>query len=146
MNQLSRWSPFRQFGRYDPLAGLEEAIGAIFPADGRQLRRAMEMRLDVAEDDKGYSVSVDMPGVRKEDIDVAVEGSQVTIRAEVKRDKSAHRGKEIHTERYEGEAYRSFTLPQEVDAAAAKAQYDGGVLTLALPKKNGSAARHVSIA
>lgn len=146
MNQLTRWSPFRQMDRFDPLAEVEDAFRGWMPRAGRQLERAMEMRLDVTESDKGYAVSVDLPGVRKEDIDVSVEGMQVTISAEVKRDASKQHGKEIHTERYSGQAYRSLSLPQEIDAAGARAQYDGGVLTLTLPKKNGSAAKHLQVA
>jgi HSP20 family protein len=86
-----------------------------------------------------------MPGVRKEDIDVSVQGSQVAIRAEIKRESTGGRGKKIHSERFTGEAFRAFDLPQEVDAAAAKAEYDGGVLTLTLPKKDGGTARRLQI-
>lgn len=146
MNQLTRWSPFRQMAGFDPFAEVDDAFRGWMPRSARQLERAMEMRLDVAESDKAYAVSVDLPGVKKEDIDVSVEGAQVTISAEVRRDASKQHGKEIHSERYSGQAYRSLTLPQEVDASAARAQYDGGVLTLTLPKKNGSAAKHLQVA
>lgn len=145
MNQLIRWTPFRQLARLDPFPDIEDVVRGWLPRHDRQIERALEMRLDVAESDKEYSVDVDLPGVKKEDIDVSVEGTQVTIRADVKRDVSRQRGKELYAERYSGQAYRSFTLPQEVDAASAKAQYDGGVLTLTLPKKNGSAARHLAV-
>jgi HSP20 family protein len=145
MNQLTRWSPFRQIARLDPFNELEDAFRGWFPRENRQFERAMDMRVDVSETDKGYAVAVDLPGVRKDDIDVAVEGAQVTIRAEVKRDSSSQHGKEIHSERFSGEAYRSLSLPQEIDAAGAKAHYDGGVLTLTLPKKNGASARHLTV-
>lgn len=145
MNQLSRWSPFRQIARFDPFTDIEDVLRGWLPRGNRQFERAMDMRLDVSETDKSYAISVDLPGVRKDDIDVAVEGSQVTISADVKRDSSSQHGREIHSERYSGHAYRSLSLPQEIDAAAAKAQYDGGVLTLTLPKKNGAAARHLEV-
>lgn len=145
MNQITRWSPFRQIARFDPITNLEDAFRGWFPQEGRQFEAALDMRLDVSETDSGYAVDVDLPGVRKDDIDISVEGSQVTIRAEVKRDTSSRHGKAVHSERYSGQAYRSLTLPQEIDAAAAKAKYDDGVLTLTLPKKNGAAAQRLSI-
>ena len=67
------------------------------------------------------------------------------VRAEVKREKSSGKGKELYNERYSGQAYRSFSLPSEIDSGNAKAAYDGGVLTLTLPKKAGSAVKHLSI-
>lgn len=111
----------------------------------RQFENAMEMRLDVNEVDNDYVVNVDIPGVHKEDIDVSIQGNQVSIRAEVKRELSQGKGKELYSERYSGQAYRSFTLPVDVDAAKSKAEYDGGVLHLTLPKSASASTRRLPI-
>ena len=146
MTLPTRWNPFGQISRTDPFADFEDLLRTLGGRSlAREYERTMDMRLDVNEDEKGYVVNVDMPGVKKEDIDVSIEGNQVAIRAEVKREKSDDKGKEIYNERYSGQAYRSFTLPVEIDSTAAQAAYDGGVLTLTLPKKASTASISQSI-
>lgn len=143
---LSRWNPLRTASTFDPFTDLEDLIRGF---DNRGLARpyekTLEMRMDVHEDDKAYRITVDMPGVKKENIDIAVEGNQVTITAEVKQEVSRDSEKEVHRERFSGHAFRSFALPNEVDSSRADARYDGGVLSLTLPKKTGTQARRISI-
>lgn len=147
MTMPTRWNPIGSLSRMDPFFDLEDMFRGfgLRPGIAREYERTLDMRLDVNEDDKEYIVNVDMPGVKKDDIDISVEGNQVTVRAEVKREKSSGKGKELYNERYSGQAYRSFSLPSEIDSGNAKAAYDGGVLTLTLPKKAGSAVKHLSI-
>jgi HSP20 family protein len=105
-----------------------------------------EIKMDVSEDDKAYTVRAEIPGVKKDDIKVAVEGNQVSISAEVKKEKEEKEGKKvIRSERYYGKVYRSFSLAQEVDQNAAKAKYSDGVLELTLPKKPGTAGKEISV-
>ena len=143
----TRWNPIGPLSRVDPFFDLDDLLRGfgMRPSIARDYERTLDMRLDVNEDDKEYVVNVDMPGVKKGDIDISVEGNQITVRAEVKREKSSGKGKELYNERYSGQAYRSFSLPTEVDSGTAKAIYDGGVLTLTLPKKSGSAVKHLPI-
>jgi HSP20 family protein len=131
----------------DPFFDIDDLLRGVGsrPSLAREYERTMDMRLDVNEDDKEYVVNVDIPGVKKDDIDISVEGNQITLRAEVNRAKSGGKGKEIYNERYSGQAYRSFSLPTEIDSASAKAAYDGGVLTLTLPKKAGAAVKRLPI-
>jgi HSP20 family protein len=94
-----------------------------------------QMRMDVSETDTGYVVKAEIPGVRKEDIHVEVEGPRIMITAEVKKDKEEKKeGRVIRSERMYGYASRSFTLGHELDRAKAEAKYADGVLTLTLPK------------
>ena len=143
---LTRWNPLRTTSTFDPFTDLEDLFRGL---DTRSLTRpyekTLEMRMDVNEDDKGYRITVDMPGVKKEDIDVAVEGNQVTISADVKHEVSRDTEKEIHRERFAGKAFRSFSLPVEVDSSKAQAHYEGGVLNLTLPKKGDTQAKRISI-
>mgnify|MGYP001102398796 FL=1 len=107
---------------------------------------SVQIRMDVKEDDTSYTVHAEMPGVKKEEIHVHVEGGRVTIAAEVKRESEQKEGeKVIHSERYLGKVSRSFTLGQDIDEAHAKAKFDNGVLELTLPKKAASAARRLAI-
>jgi HSP20 family protein len=149
MTLPTRWNPISQLSRMSPFFDVDDLFRdfSMRPGLARDYERTMEMRLDVNEDDNGYVVNVDIPGVKKDDIDISIEGNQVTVRAEVQREKSTGKGKgkELYTERYSGQAYRTFSLPSELDTSVAKAAYDGGVLTLTLPKKPGGAVKHLSV-
>ena len=106
------------------------------PLHGEPLPSAAQIRIDVKESDSAYTVQAELPGVPKEDIQVSIDGSVVTLRAEVKQYDSQDSGdKTLRSERYYGEVSRSLQLPLDIDQAAAKAKYDNGVLTLTLPKK-----------
>ncbi|MGQ0511664.1 MAG: Hsp20/alpha crystallin family protein [Betaproteobacteria bacterium] len=107
---------------------------------------APRIRVDVTESEAAYVVSADLPGVRKEDIQVAIDGNQVTLGAEVKREKEIAEGNRVlHVERAIGKSSRSFTLPQELDEAKAEAKFRDGVLELTLPKKAATARRQIEI-
>ena len=88
----------------------------------------------------------EIPGVSKDEIQVAVEGNQVTISAEVKRTNEPKDGERVlRTERYYGAVYRSFTLPSELDESNSEARYDNGVLELKLAKKPAVAGRKLTV-
>ena len=100
--------------------------------------------MDVKEDDKAYTVHAEIPGVKKEDISVSIDGNQVSISAEVKSQKEDKQGEKVlRSERYYGKVYRAFSLAQDVDQESAKAKYESGVLELALPKRAASATRRL---
>jgi len=104
------------------------------------------MKVEVAEKNGAYVVTAELPGARKEDIDVAIDGAQVTLTAEVKREKEVSRDERVlHTERSFGKVSRSFALPQELDEAKAEAKFRDGVLELTLPKKAAAQRKQVTI-
>ena len=106
----------------------------------------LKLRVDVKEDEKAYTVHAEIPGVKKEDIQVEVNGDQVSIRAEVKKEKEEKQGEKLlHSERYYGMVSRSFSLPSEVDDKGTVARYKDGVLDLTLPKKAGNGAQRISV-
>ena len=108
---------------------------------------ALKMRIDVAEKDNAYEVKADIPGVRKEDISVRIDGNVVQIDAEVKREKETkgNGDKVLRSERYYGNVSRTFSLAEDVDDSKAEAKYADGVLTLALPKKASTASRKLTV-
>lgn len=114
--------------------------------EGRGAEAMPRMKVDVAESNGAYLVTAELPGVKKDDIHVTIDGSQVTLAAEVKREKEASQDERVlHTERLFGKVSRSFTLPQEVDEAKAEAKFRDGVLELKLPKKAAAQRKQISI-
>ncbi|MFO1262053.1 MAG: Hsp20/alpha crystallin family protein [Rhodoferax sp.] len=116
------------------------------PLHGDPLPTPAQIKVDVKENDTGYVVHAEVPGVAKEDIHVSLDGNVVTLRAEVKQqDAQSKDEKVLRSERYFGSVARSFQLPAEIDQAQAKAKYDNGVLTLTLPKRTGGNAHRLAI-
>ena len=106
----------------------------------------VKMKIDVKEDEKAFTVHAEIPGVKKEDIQIDVDDDEVSLRAEVKREKEEKKDeKVVYSERSYGMVSRSFTLPSDVDARAAKADYKDGVLNLTLPKKANGSSKRVAI-
>jgi HSP20 family protein len=101
--------------------------------------------MDVAEDDGAYTVYAEIPGVKKDDINVTIDGNQVAITADVKPNQQDKGEKVLRSERFYGKVYRAFSLAQDVDEASAQAKYNDGVLELRLPKKAAVSARKLSI-
>jgi HSP20 family protein len=139
MANLTRYNPFdelfNEFGKgfwVKPLA---------FPAGTE-----MSIKVDVKEDDKSYTVHADIPGVKKEDIQVDVDGNVVSVRAETRHEKEEKKGEKVlYSERSYGMVSRSFSLPAEVDEKAVKAEYKDGVLNLVLPKKANGGGKRISV-
>ena len=137
--------------RYDPFNDLVDDIFKGFLVrpvayDGRSALETPRLKVDVTEKNGAYLVTADLPGVRKEDIQVAIDGAQLTLSAEIKREKEvAEGGRVLHTERSYGKLSRSFALPQELDEAKAEAKFRDGVLELTLPKKAAAARKAITI-
>jgi HSP20 family protein len=140
MANITRFDPFNQF---------DDLFKGLFVRPMRfelDMRREVTLKLDVTKTDGSYTVKAEMPGVKKDDINVAIDGNQVTISGEVKKEKDEKKGEEvIRSERYYGMVSRSFMLPHEVDEAKVDAQYTDGVLSLTLPLKEKSTARKIAV-
>ncbi len=130
--------------RFDPLFDVDDLFrGFRVPAMRGAVGAAPQMKLEVEEDDKSYTIHAEVPGAKKEDIKITVDGNQVTVSAEIKREsEKKEKGRVVHSERYYGNVYRSFALDTAVDEGKGAASYKDGVLELVLPKKsNGSPTR-----
>ena len=102
--------------------------------------------LDVVETAGAYTVTLEMPGVAKEDVKISVEGRQVSVQAQGQPAEAAKEGEQIvYRERAVASYARSFTLPTEVAQAEAGAKLENGVLTLTLPKRGASGATQINI-
>jgi HSP20 family protein len=136
--------------RVDPFGDLFDDLMKGFlvrPISGQAGAQLPErVRVEVTEQNGNYKVTAEIPGVKKDDINVTIDGDQVTISAEVKQEKDVKEGERIlHSERYYGKVARSFRLGQDIDQANAQARYENGVLELVLPKKTTASARQISI-
>lgn len=148
MANLTHWNPFKSLSRF-PGTDIENYFRGFGPPSiwANFETNAPDIRVDINEDDKAYRVKAEIPGVDKNDIDVSVDGNQVSISAEVKRESKKKEGeKEVCSERYYGQVFRSFSLPTDVDGVKAEARYENGVLTMTLPKKSNGSSHKIAVA
>ena len=133
--------------RFDPFDPFDDVMRRLFkPVRWETEAQPLQIKVDVDENDKSYTVKAEIPGVKKEDINVQIDGNQVSISAEAKQEKDVkENGKVIRSERYYGSMYRSFALGQDVDSGAANAKYADGILQLTLPKKPSAATKKLSV-
>jgi len=131
--------------RRDPLDDLFRGF-FVRPVEFESQADAPAVIIDVKEQEKSYLVHAEIPGVKKEDIHVSVDGAVVSISAERREEKDVKDGERVlRTERYFGKVSRSFQLAQEIDEAQVTAKYTDGVLELTLPKKAATQARRIAI-
>ncbi|MEY3200997.1 MAG: hypothetical protein RIR70_547 [Pseudomonadota bacterium] len=146
MANLMRFDPLSDIARLDPFTDINDMFRSMM---GRPAWRMAEpepmMRLDVSEQDREYLLHAEIPGVKKDDIHVSIEGARVSISAEVKREKEETGLRSVRRECYQGKVARSFMLDQEVDAAEATAKYENGCLELRLPKKGGAKLKELKV-
>lgn len=146
MANISRYDPF-SLARLDPFGDMDDFFKGFFVRPAMlEGQPQMQIKMDLKENDKAYTVHADIPGVKKEDIHVSIDGNQVSISAETKVEKEEKEGEKVlRSERYVGKVARSFTLAHEIDEAQAQAKYSDGVLELSLPKKAASSARKLTV-
>ena len=141
MANITRFDPFNEL--VDDLFKGFLVRPVAYANNGEALPR---VKVDVAEKNGAYTVTAELAGVKKDDIQVTIDGAEVTLAAEIKREKEvADDERVLHAERIFGKVSRSFSLPQEVDEAKAEAKFRDGVLELTLPKKAAAARKQVTI-
>jgi HSP20 family protein len=146
MSNLTRFDPFYEMSRIDPFTDVGELFKSMLSRPAWRMQEPEPlMRLDVTEQEREYLVHAEIPGVKKDDIHISIDGARVSISAEVKREEE-HKGlRSIRRECYAGKVSRSFMLDAEVDAAEATAKYENGILDLHLPKKAGSRVKELKV-
>ena len=101
-------------------------------------RASREMLTDVREHEDHYDLEIDLPGFKKEDLTVELNNGYLTVTANKGHDQEEKNkeGKIIRQERFSGMLSRSFYVGEEITNEEIKAKYEGGVLTVSLPKKD----------
>jgi HSP20 family protein len=140
--ELREWHPLREMGlfmpRFDRLFGeLEDTWG---PGRG-----VWGPAMDVAETDAHYTVTVELPGAKREDVTVEVEDGVLTIRGEKKSEREEKKEHRRWVERRFGTFSRSFTLPANADAERVEATFEAGVLTLRIAKSEAAKPKTIAI-
>lgn len=95
--------------------------------------------LDIKEGPKAYTITVEMPGVDKKDVDVEVEGNALIIRGEKRQEDKKDEEQYHYVERSYGSFQRMLAIPEDADAAGVDASFRDGVLTVTLPRKKEAA-------
>jgi HSP20 family protein len=147
MANITRFDPFNELARFEPFMDMGDFFKG-FPI--RPLMRDLDyepkMKMDVSEAEGSYLVKAEIPGVKKDDIHISVDGNLVTISAEVRKEKEEKKDeKVIRSERYFGQVTRSFTLGSDVDADKVQAKYNDGVLEVTMPKKGNGKKKSITV-
>ncbi len=148
MANITRRSPlFGDIARSDPFYNVEDWFKNFgMRPFSMEMENAPTIKMDLTENDTAYTVRAEIPGVKKEDVKVQIDGNRVSISAETERKKEEKEGERvICCECHQGSAYRSFSLNSDVDETKAQAKYENGTLELTLPKKSGKTARHIEV-
>ena len=146
MNGLTRWDPFHE------MAELQKRLGGLFgtPSTARGDRENLTVAqwaplVDISEDDKEYVVKAELPEVKKEDVNVTVENGVLTVSGERHFEKE-EKGKKFHrVERSYGSFVRSFSLPEDADDGAVKAEFKDGVLNVRVAKHEKARPKKVEV-
>jgi HSP20 family protein len=147
MANIARRSPLGDITRFDPLYNIDDWFkGFGMRPFSMDMETPPQIKIDVTENDSAYTVRAEIPGVKKEDVKVQVEGNRVSISCETKQEKEQKEGERvIYRECNQGSSYRTFTLGSEVDDTKAEAKYENGTLELTLPKKEGKTAKRIEV-
>ncbi len=140
--------PWRDFGTLQERINrmFDETMRALSPQEGEELERGAWMpAVDIHETDDEYVVKADLPGLKKEDIQIDLKDSTLTLKGEKRFEEKVSKDNYIRTERAYGTFVRSFTLPHNVDSEKIKASYKDGVLELTLPKKEEAKPKQIKV-
>jgi HSP20 family protein len=140
--------PWRDFGTLQERINrmFDETMRALSPQGGEELERGAWMpAVDIHETDDEYVVKADLPGLKKEDIQIDLKDSTLTLKGEKRFEEKVSKDNYIRTERAYGTFVRSFTLPHNVDSEKIKASYKDGVLELTLPKKEEAKPKQIKV-
>lgn len=140
---IIRWAPFNE------LDSIQEEMNRLFEGSKKQSPSNLGSLIptaDISEDEKGYQVVVDLPGIPKDNINLSVSGSTLTLRAERKEKKEEKKKKNYYKlERDSGFFERQFTFNHDIDESKVSATYTDGVLEINLPKKKQDKSKLIKI-
>ncbi len=147
MRTLRTFDPWRDFGSLQDRINrlFDDTLRAASEGDEDLIRGAWVPPVDIHETGDEYVVSADMPGVKKEDIEIDLKDGMLTIKGEKKFEEKVPRDKYVRIERSYGRFVRSFSLPNNVDSEKIKATFNNGILELSIPKKEEAKPKQITI-
>lgn len=143
---LTRFDPIARMLSADPFRNIDDFFTSMrMPSLFSGAELTPLIRMDVTASEQSYKVTADLPGVKKDDIKVNINGNQVSISAQTESRTEQASANLLCAEPSVGQHYRSFTLPQAVDDSQAQAQLNDGVLELTLPKKSAGSTKSLTL-
>lgn len=143
--ELSTWTPF------DRLSSVRDDLNRLFDFSFPDFQRDAGLfsgwtpALDVHQDKDNLFVKCELPGLKKEEIDISLHDGMLTISGERKRETEQKEGESFRSERYFGKFHRSVALPTAVNAGAVKAAYKDGILSVTLPKAEEAKPKQIEV-
>lgn len=144
MNALTHWNPFKEMDELNNRLASRWGLSRTRDADPETESRWMP-RVDVSEDDKGYHITAELPGLSKDDVNVTLEDGVLRLTGERKFEEKDDSGKYHRVERVYGRFERSFRLPKDADATQIKAEITHGVLDVTVAKKAEAKPRQIDV-
>jgi len=144
-SDLWNWSPVEQ------LSTLREEINRLFDSPFGELTRHMELfngwtpALDVYEDKDNLIVKAELPGMKREEIDISFHDGTLTITGERKYEEKNEDAETYRAERFFGKFHRTLALPKPVQSDKATATYKDGILTVTLPKTEEAKTKQIQV-
>ena len=144
MTVLSRWQPFR--GASTLQEQVNRLVNDVFERSSQESNLSTwAPAVDISETEHELVVKADLPGVDPKDLDIRVENNVLTIRGERKFEKKVNEDNYLRVERAYGSFTRSFSLANTVNSAAIKADYQNGVLSLSIPKREEAKPKQIKV-
>lgn len=144
--ELLPWSPWSR------LPSLREEMSRLFDSNFRSffegetgLFSGWSPAVDIYQDKDNVYVKWELPGMKKEEIDITLHEGMLTVTGERKLEKEMKEGDTFRSERFFGKFHRSVNLPSAVDEKKVKAEYTNGILTVTLPKAEEAKAKHIEV-
>ncbi|MCL5096048.1 MAG: Hsp20/alpha crystallin family protein [Candidatus Omnitrophica bacterium] len=144
-SDLSDWSPF------DQLFGLRDELNRLMELPANELINSNEFfhgwvpALDLWEDKDRLVVKAEIPGLKKDDIEVSLHDGTLSISGERKAEKPAADSEVYRSERFTGRFHRTIALPKPVQVEKVMASYQDGILTITLPKTEEAKPRQIAV-
>ena len=153
MNSLTRWQRpgLTTWPGFGQLTDLRDEIDRLFESPLAELTRTSCLlsgwtpALDLSEDKDNLYVKVELPGMKREEIDISLHEGSLSISGERKSEQKHQDAEVYRAERFFGRFQRTVTLPAAVAADKVKAQYKDGILTITLPKTEEAKPKHIDV-
>lgn len=149
---LTKWTPFEMWDPFREMRSLQERMSRLFESSFGRPSHAEGLltdgwfpAVDIHEDGNNIYLKAEIPGVRKDDLNISLDNNILTIKGEKKQESEVNEENYHRMERYYGSFSRSFTLPASVDSAKVAAVYKDGILTLTLPKKEEAKPKKIDV-
>ena len=148
MTNLIKWNPLREF--HDVTTQLSDLMNtgsrSLYGGEGQGILEADWVpAVDITEDETGYRIDAEVPGIQREDIKVVVENGKLTLQGNRKFETEENSGKVHRVERSHGSFTRNFRVPEDADGSSVSAEFKNGILSVLLPKSEESKPKQIEV-